>query len=94
MKTPVAFRLFAAVVSACLLVVSETRIQSADHDISATAPTLPEGNVRDKLFTDEWRFSKGDEMNAADPSFDDTAWCTLDLPHDWSVEASFDLGKS
>jgi beta-galactosidase len=33
-----------------------------------------------------WRFQLGDEPRAAQPSFDDTSWRTLDVPHDWSIE--------
>ncbi|MEI7983063.1 MAG: hypothetical protein WCI71_15540, partial [Bacteroidota bacterium] len=29
------------------------------------------------------------ENSAIDPKFDDTAWRTLDLPHDWAVELPF-----
>ncbi len=35
-----------------------------------------------------WKFQKGDIENAASPSFDDSKWRQLDLPHDWSVEGS------
>ncbi|MDQ8201839.1 beta-galactosidase GalA [Pelagicoccus sp. SDUM812003] len=30
----------------------------------------------------------------ADPAFDDRAWRTLDLPHDWAVEMGFDASAS
>jgi beta-galactosidase len=33
-----------------------------------------------------WRFLLGDLPDAKAPSFDDTAWRILDLPHDWSIE--------
>ena len=42
------------------------------------------------LFTEGWKFFLGDDAKAKDPDFDDAAWRTLDLPHDWSVEGSFD----
>ncbi len=32
----------------------------------------------------------GFAQGAATPSFDDTAWRAVDLPHDWAVEGSFD----
>src|SRR3569833_1911088 len=37
-------------------------------------------------FTQEWRFHRGDVTGAEVPSFDDSAWRTLDIPHDWSIE--------
>ena len=36
----------------------------------------------------DWRFALGDHPGAACPDFDDTAWRTLDLPHDWSIEGT------
>lgn len=41
---------------------------------------------RDSLFTKNWKFQAGCVANAEAPSFNDTGWRTLDLPHDWSVE--------
>ena len=37
-------------------------------------------------FTDDWRFHRGDAPGADAPAFDDSAWRTLDIPHDWSIE--------
>lgn len=39
---------------------------------------------------DGWRFQLGDEQNWASPTFDDSKWRQLDLPHDWSIEGTFD----
>lgn len=36
----------------------------------------------------EWRFSTGDFPAARGTTFDDAEWRLLDLPHDWSVEAT------
>jgi beta-galactosidase len=36
-----------------------------------------------------WLFRLGDFASAAVPAFDDSAWRTVDLPHDWSVEEPF-----
>ena len=33
-----------------------------------------------------WKFVLGDPSGAEAPSFADTAWRTVDLPHDWSIE--------
>lgn len=37
-------------------------------------------------FTSDWRFHPGDITGAEAPSFDDSAWRALDVPHDWSIE--------
>jgi len=36
----------------------------------------------------DWRFAPGDFPEAVDRTFDDSAWRLLDLPHDWSIEAT------
>ncbi|MBC8053484.1 MAG: glycoside hydrolase family 2 protein [Sphingobacteriaceae bacterium] len=42
------------------------------------------------LFNDNWKFHKGEALNAEKPVFDDSKWRQLDLPHDWSIEGPFD----
>jgi beta-galactosidase len=37
-----------------------------------------------------WKFILGDQAGASAKSFPDNAWRRLDLPHDWSIEGSFD----
>ena len=41
-------------------------------------------------FDQGWRFQLGDPQGAQMPAFRDAAWRNLDLPHDWSIEGSFD----
>lgn len=41
---------------------------------------------RKSLFDRNWRFYQGDMINAESASYDDSAWRTVDLPHDWSIE--------
>ena len=54
-----------------------------------TAPDS--GSVRSTLSLDSgWRFVRGDAAGAEVPGFDDTAWRTLDVPHDWSIAGPFD----
>lgn len=36
----------------------------------------------------DWRFSLGDFPSAINSNFDDHDWRVLDLPHDWSIEAT------
>ncbi|MCF8357900.1 MAG: DUF4982 domain-containing protein [Prolixibacteraceae bacterium] len=38
------------------------------------------------LFDDDWKFQLGDVQGAEMPSFNDSGWRSLDLPHDWSIE--------
>ncbi len=37
----------------------------------------------------DWRFSKGEFVQAMMPGFDDAQWRQVDLPHDWSSEGPF-----
>jgi beta-galactosidase len=37
-----------------------------------------------------WKFSRGDFAAAFDPGFDDHAWQTVDVPHDWSIAGPYD----
>ena len=46
---------------------------------------------RKALFDSNWKFLLGDTIAASDSAFDDSKWRTLDLPHDWSIEGSFDI---
>ena len=34
-----------------------------------------------------WKFMVGDPSGAEAPAFVDTAWRSVDLPHDWSIES-------
>jgi beta-galactosidase len=56
-------------------------IQASTASSAASAQPKRETN-----FDREWRFLKGDAPGAEDPAFNDAAWRTLDLPHDWSLE--------
>ncbi len=40
-------------------------------------------------FNFDWKFTLGDEPAFAETGFDDGAWRSLHLPHDWSVEGEF-----
>ncbi|MGW8316592.1 MAG: glycoside hydrolase family 2 TIM barrel-domain containing protein, partial [Bacteroidales bacterium] len=45
-----------------------------------------ETNSRTISFDQNWHFLKGDPPGAESPSFDDSGWRLLDVPHDWSIE--------
>jgi len=45
--------------------------------------------VREQVPLDAgWRFHLADAPDASQPSFDDSGWRTVDLPHDWSIEGA------
>ncbi len=40
-------------------------------------------------FNQDWKFSLGDFPEAKNATFNDDAWRSLNLPHDWRIEADF-----
>jgi hypothetical protein len=50
--------------------------------------------TRDRPFDSSWRFLRADAPGAEAPGFDDSSWCLLDVPHDWSIEDLPPLEKS
>ena len=55
----------------------------------AAASSLKAGST--EILSDGWRFQLGTAPDsAAEPSFDDSEWRELRLPHDWAVEGPFD----
>jgi beta-galactosidase len=94
MFTPYKFRikLFTLLVSILLLT------QSCDYNDNENSigfepiEAMYNYNVHDRLFDANWKFLKGEVKGGEDPSFDDSEWRTLDLPHDWSIE-DLDLSK-
>jgi len=38
----------------------------------------------------DWSFQLGDVKGAEKEGFDDSSWRTLDVPHDWGIEGSYD----
>ncbi len=55
---------------------------------AAATPVLGEPGVQS--FDADWRFLKGDAEGAEAVDFDDAAWRSLDVPHDWSIEGPYD----
>lgn len=41
-------------------------------------------------FDEGWRFTASDPAAAATPELNDTAWRSVDVPHDWSIAGPFD----
>jgi beta-galactosidase len=48
-----------------------------------SAQPIQPGN---NLFDFDWQFHKGGVQGAENPSFNDSNWRKIDLPHDWSIE--------
>ncbi|MGA2041660.1 MAG: beta-galactosidase GalB [Bryobacteraceae bacterium] len=58
--------------------------------VNAAAPAIPLSGERRLSFNDGWRFYKGEAPGAEKPAFDDSAWRSVRLPHDWAIEGPFD----
>jgi beta-galactosidase len=39
----------------------------------------------DTVINSTWKFNKADVANAQQPSFDDSSWSTIDVPHTWNA---------
>jgi len=46
----------------------------------------------DTVINSTWKFNRADVANAHLPSFDDTSWSTIDLPHTWNALDGEDSG--
>lgn len=56
----------------------------------ATGIAAQTKTARTQSFNKDWKFYLGDDASASSSTFNDAAWRTLDLPHDWSIELPFD----
>jgi beta-galactosidase len=56
--------------------------------LSCSTDNIKDGsfNNRNLPFDTGWKFLRDSVSGAQNPSFDDSRWRTLDLPHDWSIE--------
>jgi beta-galactosidase len=52
-------------------------------------PIPPPPLERRANFDANWKFVEGDTPGADAPTFQDTTWTTLNLPHDWSISGAF-----
>jgi beta-galactosidase len=66
--------------------VGGAALVSALH--SQSQPASPPARIRES-FDFGWKFLKGDSPGAQQPDFPDSAWRSLDLPHDWSIEGPY-----
>jgi len=54
--------------------------------IIISLPVTGQQNNHTILFDNDWRFQKGGIQAGESPSFDDSKWRSVNLPHDWSIE--------
>jgi beta-galactosidase len=57
---------------------------------SSSLPAVAESLRQRTSFDFDWRFHLGDSPGAETPTFIDSTWRELDLPHDWSIEGPYD----
>ena len=53
--------------------------------------SIPSILAQDINFNDTWKFSNAERQGAENPSFDDSKWRNLPVPHDWAIEGPFDV---
>ena len=58
---------------------------------NTTTEPLKDRNV---AFDAGWKFIRDSIQGAENPSFNDSAWRIVDLPHDWSIENIDDSVKA
>ncbi len=70
---------------AAALVTLEADPARARIEPKVRAASVPGGRW-ESSFDEDWRFLLGDPSGAEAPSFDDSGWRKLDVPHDWQAE--------
>jgi beta-galactosidase len=56
---------------------------------SAEAQTAVYNGLRGQSFNGGWKFNRGDVSGAQSTTYNDSAWRSLNVPHDWSIELAF-----
>src|SRR5580765_4537786 len=70
-----------------LIALAATMVCFVSLSLSAASANSP----RQELGADAgWKFFLGDPSGAEAPSFPDSSWRAVDLPHDWSIESKPD----
>ncbi|HJC46495.1 MAG TPA: discoidin domain-containing protein [Candidatus Lachnoclostridium pullistercoris] len=72
-----------------LRVASESETQMSSEPELVYANSYGGGEERSQNFDDNWKFNLGDVSGGEDPSFNDSDWRSLSLPHDYSIEQEF-----
>ncbi len=63
---------------------------SVASDAAASIEDFNNADIREQDFNFGWKFMQDGLLGAETPEFDDSEWRSIRLPHDWSVEHSFD----
>src|ERR1039458_855248 len=71
-----------------LVLAALLALPSLLHAAPAAAPLSQKPRVIQQ-FTTGWRFLQSDTPGAEKPGFDDSAWVSVTLPHDWSIAGPF-----
>jgi beta-galactosidase len=73
-----------------MIAICTTLLALSSISMNAAEPNPP----RLELPADsDWKFLLGDPSGAEAPSFEDTAWRQVNLPHDWSIEGRPDANN-
>ena len=66
---------------------SQTQMSSEPEQVAVK--DYGSNSARTQNFDSDWKFNLGDVSNAQTPTFDDSKWRTLSLPHDYSIEQEY-----
>ena len=73
-------------VAAAAILPATAAAKHENKGVAAAWPADAQGENHVVACNDGWRFHRGDIPGADQPSFDDSAWRALDVPHDWTIE--------
>ena len=65
---------------------TDTQSASAEETVYVNSYN---GSDRSILFDENWKFNLGEANGAEAPTYNDSAWRTVDLPHDYSIEQEY-----
>lgn len=68
---------------------SQTQTQMSSAPEIAYVSNVSNPSQRTVSFNDNWKFNLGDASGAHDPSFNDSAWKNVTLPHDYSIDQDY-----
>ncbi len=68
------------------LQASAQYVEKKEEKSQQNVPLSAWRNVQSQLFNFGWKFQLGNPKGAEKPSFDDSQWRSLDLPHDFQFE--------
>lgn len=55
--------------------------------------TVAQTSRFEQIWNTDWRFCLADDAEAKEANYNDKQWRTLTLPHDWSIEGSFNASE-